>query len=68
MLLREAEALWRGGALSGLPGDWIGRVRGSLEEELRAATTRRIELELALGRHAGLLAELSELAERYPLD
>jgi DNA-binding SARP family transcriptional activator/tetratricopeptide (TPR) repeat protein len=68
MLLREAEALWRGGALAGLPGDWIGRVRGSLEEELRAATTRRIELELALGRHAELLAELSELAERYPLD
>jgi DNA-binding SARP family transcriptional activator/tetratricopeptide (TPR) repeat protein len=67
-LLREAEAVWRGRALAGLPGDWIGRVRESIEEERRAATARRIELELALGRHATLLAELAELAERHPLD
>ena len=68
MLLREAEALWRGSALAGLPGDWIGRIRSSLEEELRSATARRIELGLALEQHAELLAELSDLAERYPLD
>jgi DNA-binding SARP family transcriptional activator len=67
-LLAQAGRLRRGRPLAGLPGDWIGRVRGSLEEELRSATTRRIELELMLGRHAELLAELSELAERYPLD
>jgi DNA-binding SARP family transcriptional activator/tetratricopeptide (TPR) repeat protein len=67
-LLREAEAVWRGRALAGLPGDWVGRVRDSMEEERRAATARRIELELALGRHATLLAELAELAELHPLD
>lgn len=67
-LLAQAGRLRRGRPLAGLPGDWIGRVRGSLEEELRSATTRRIEVELMLGRHAELLAELSELAERYPLD
>jgi DNA-binding SARP family transcriptional activator/tetratricopeptide (TPR) repeat protein len=68
VLLREAEALWRGSALAGLPGDWIGRMRSSLEEEQRSATARRIELELALEQHTELLAELSDLAERYPLD
>jgi DNA-binding SARP family transcriptional activator len=68
MLLRDAGALWCGSPLAGLQGDWIGRVRSSLEEELRSATTRRIELELGLGQHAEMLAELSDLAERYPLD
>jgi DNA-binding SARP family transcriptional activator/tetratricopeptide (TPR) repeat protein len=67
-LLTEAEGLWRGRALAGLPGDWIRRVRDTLEEELRSATTHRIELDLMLGRHAGLLTELSELAERHPFD
>lgn len=67
--LDEAEALWRGPALAGLPnGNWIGWMRDSLDEELRAATARRIELELTLGRHAELLAELAELTERHPLD
>ena len=67
-LLKEAEGIWRGLALAGLPGEWIGRVRGALEEERREATVRRIELELMLGRHAALLAELSTLGERYPMD
>ncbi len=66
--LGEAEALWRGPALAVLPGDWIGWMRDSLDEERRAATARRIELELTLGRHAELLAELAELTERHPLD
>jgi DNA-binding SARP family transcriptional activator len=67
-LLREAEAVWRGQALAGLTGDWIGRLRDSLEEDRWAATFRRIELELALGRHAALLAELSALVDEHPLN
>lgn len=67
-LLREAAAIWRGQALAGLPGDWISRQRGIMEEEQRAAALRRIELELTLGRHAELLAELGELAEVHQLD
>jgi DNA-binding SARP family transcriptional activator/tetratricopeptide (TPR) repeat protein len=67
-LLREAEALWRGRALAGLPGDWIWRLRDSLEEEHRTATARRIELDLTLGRHTVLLAELAELVDQHPLD
>jgi DNA-binding SARP family transcriptional activator/tetratricopeptide (TPR) repeat protein len=68
VLLVQAEAIWRGRALSGLPDERVGRLRDSLEEERRAATFRRIELELVLGRHASLLAELSVLAEQHPLD
>ncbi len=67
-MLREAGALWHGRALSGLPGDWIGRLRESLEEERRAAVFRRIELELDLGRHAALIAELAELSDEHPLN
>ena len=67
-LLREAEGLWRGQALAGLPGDWIGRMRRSLEEERRTVILERIELDLALGRHTELLGELSRFRAQYPLD
>jgi DNA-binding SARP family transcriptional activator/tetratricopeptide (TPR) repeat protein len=67
-LLREAEMLWRGEPLGGLPGGWISRLRYSLEEEYRDVVTRRIDLDLALGQHAALIAELAELVQQYPLD
>jgi DNA-binding SARP family transcriptional activator/tetratricopeptide (TPR) repeat protein len=67
-LLRKAEAVCSGPALGGLPGAWISRMRESLGEELRSATARRIDLELALGRHSQLLAELGELSSQHPLD
>lgn len=67
-LLREAEALWYGEPLADLPGDWIARMRQSLEEERRAATLMRIDLELDLGHHADLLGELWRLAAEFPLD
>jgi DNA-binding SARP family transcriptional activator/tetratricopeptide (TPR) repeat protein len=67
-LLREAEVIWRGQALDGLPGDWIGRQRDTIEEEHRIATVCRIELELMLGRHSALLAELAGQCELHPLD
>lgn len=68
LLLREADALWRGQALAGLPGESIARMRHSLEEERRAATLERIELELALGRDAELVADLEQLSDRFSLD
>jgi DNA-binding SARP family transcriptional activator len=67
-LLRDADALWRGQALAGLPGDFAVRMRRSLEEERRAALLQRIELELALGRNEGQVGELGELLAQYPLD
>ena len=67
-LLREADRLWRGQAFAGLRGDWVGRMRDSLEEERRAAIVKRIECELELGRHADLVGELRHLIGQYPLD
>jgi DNA-binding SARP family transcriptional activator/tetratricopeptide (TPR) repeat protein len=68
LLLEQAEALWRGDALAGLPGEWIARMRASLEEERHAAALRRVELGLLLGRHVGMLGELSRLSGMYPYD
>jgi DNA-binding SARP family transcriptional activator/tetratricopeptide (TPR) repeat protein len=67
-LLREAEMIWRGQALAGLPGEWIGQQREIIEEERRVTTFRRIDLELALGRHAALLPELAALVNEHPLN
>jgi len=68
LLLREADGLWRGQALAGIRGDWVGRMRDSLEEERRAVILQRVECELELGRHAHLVGELQGLLAQYPLD
>ena len=68
VLLREADRLWRGQALAGIRGDWVARMRDSLEEERRAAILERVECELELGRHADLVGELRQLLAQYPLD
>jgi DNA-binding SARP family transcriptional activator/tetratricopeptide (TPR) repeat protein len=68
VLLREADGLWRGQALAGIQGDWVARMRDSLEEERRAAILERVECELELGRHADLVGELRQLLAQYPLD
>jgi DNA-binding SARP family transcriptional activator len=67
-VLREADALWRGQALAGIRGDWVARMRDSLEEERRAAILERVEYELELGRHSDLVGELQGLLAQYPLD
>ena len=68
VLLREADGLWRGQALAGISGDWVARMRDSLEEERRARILERVECELELGRHADLVGELRHLLAQYPLD
>jgi tetratricopeptide (TPR) repeat protein/DNA-binding SARP family transcriptional activator len=67
-LLHEADSLWRGEALAGLPGLSMARVRQGLEEERRGAILERIDLDLTLGRHLELLAELQQLSGQYPMD
>src|SRR5215831_5135409 len=67
-LLREADGLWRGQAMAGIGGDWVARMRDSLEEERRAAILERVGCELELGRHAELVGELRRLQAQYPLD
>jgi DNA-binding SARP family transcriptional activator/tetratricopeptide (TPR) repeat protein len=68
VLLHESDRLWRGQALAGIRGDWIARMRDSLEEERRAAIVERVGCELQLGRHADLVGELRHLLAEYPLD
>jgi DNA-binding SARP family transcriptional activator len=67
-LLRDADRLWRGQAFAGIRGNWVARMRDSLEEERRAAILKRIECELELGRHADVVGELRHLLAQYPLD
>jgi len=67
-LLKAGDELWRGQALAGLPGDWISRMRASLEEERRMAIVKRVDLELRLGHHIELIGELNRLIDQYPLD
>ena len=68
LLLREADRLWRGQPFAGIRGDWMARMRASLEEERRAAILKRVECELDLGQHADLVGELGNLLTQYPLD
>jgi len=67
-VLRESDRLWQGQALTGIRGDWISRMRDSLEEERRAAIVERVGCELKLGRHTDLVGELRHLLAEYPLD
>ncbi len=65
--LAEALALWRGEVLADLPID-PSRLPGvaRLEEIRLAAIEDRVDAELALGHHAGLVGELRSLVSAYP--
>jgi DNA-binding SARP family transcriptional activator/class 3 adenylate cyclase len=66
-LLHEALALWRGEPLAEFPSAPFARAAGARLEELRlGALERRIEADLALGRHADLVGELESLVSHHP--
>ena len=66
--LREALELWRGRPFGDLGDEPALASEVARLEELRLrALEGRIDAELALGRHDGLVAELKELVDRYPL-
>ncbi|MFE7188216.1 BTAD domain-containing putative transcriptional regulator [Kitasatospora sp. NPDC057541] len=66
-LLRQAETLWSGPALADVPSDLLRRGEGArLDEERAQAVERRTDLELAMGHHTGLVAELRALTARHP--
>lgn len=67
-LLRQAEGLWRGAALSGFTGQWAERVRRRLDGRRLEATLLRCGIELRMGHFAGVVGELSALADRHPAD
>jgi predicted ATPase/DNA-binding SARP family transcriptional activator len=67
-LCRRALALWRGRAYGELAYCEFARAEADRLEELRlACLEERFEAELALGRHAQLLAELERAAAAQPL-
>jgi DNA-binding SARP family transcriptional activator/tetratricopeptide (TPR) repeat protein len=66
--LRAALGLWRGEPLAGVPSQLLaGREVPRLAELRLAAVEARIEADLHLGRHAGVVAELGQLAGAHPL-
>jgi DNA-binding SARP family transcriptional activator/class 3 adenylate cyclase len=66
-LLREAIGLWRGTPLAEFASAPFARGANARLEELRlAAVERRIEADLALGRHADLIGELESLISEHP--
>jgi hypothetical protein len=68
--LHAGLALWRGAPLSDVHSDSLHRneVPRLVEERLQAIQRqRRVEIDLATGRHAELVAELRSLTAEYPL-
>ena len=66
-LLARADALWRGPALEGIEAAWAEAEARRLGERRLAAREDRIDADLALGRHAELVAELEVLVVAEPL-
>ncbi|MEU8617452.1 BTAD domain-containing putative transcriptional regulator [Streptomyces sp. NPDC048623] len=65
--LDQGLALWRGGALEGVPGPHAERQRHRLEEMRLAAQEERYALLLDQGRHHEIVPELSALAAAHPV-
>jgi DNA-binding SARP family transcriptional activator len=66
--LRAALELWRGTALADFAYDPFAQATITRLEELRiTALERRIEADLALGRHGELVGELESLTGEHPL-
>jgi DNA-binding SARP family transcriptional activator len=67
-ILRRALALWRGPPLVDVADEPFAQTEIARLEDLRlVALEARIEADLALGRHAELIAELEGLTSRNPL-
>jgi predicted ATPase/DNA-binding SARP family transcriptional activator len=67
-LLREALGLWRGPALADFVFEPFALAEAARLEELRlGAVEDRLEADLALGRHAEVVAELEGLLAEHPL-
>jgi DNA-binding SARP family transcriptional activator/tetratricopeptide (TPR) repeat protein len=65
--LREALEMWHGVALSGVPGMFAEQQRDRLAEMRLAVLGTRLDVDLELGRHVDVTAELTALTSEYPL-
>ena len=67
-VLREALRLWRGPPIADFASDdFAGGEAGRLEELRLTALEKRIEADLALGRHVEVVGELETLVRAHPL-
>ncbi|MFJ2172732.1 AfsR/SARP family transcriptional regulator [Streptomyces sp. NPDC087851] len=65
--MRAAVALWQGPCLDGIASEALARVAQHIDEECLAAAESFVELELALGRHRQVIAEIARLVNDNPL-
>ncbi|MFF7758953.1 AfsR/SARP family transcriptional regulator [Streptomyces griseorubiginosus] len=66
--LRDALALWRGPALSGVRGEFAQVRREQLEALRLSALESLLAIRLELGEHAQVVTELAGLVAGHPLD
>ncbi|MCS7482487.1 AfsR/SARP family transcriptional regulator, partial [Umezawaea endophytica] len=64
----EASALWQGDPFAGLESSWLAEQRAALEQERHAAFLDSVDVRIRLGRHAEVVAELSDAGAEHPLD
>jgi DNA-binding SARP family transcriptional activator/tetratricopeptide (TPR) repeat protein len=64
---REALALWRGDACASVASQVVMRTSIRLNEDRWTALDRHMDLELRLGRHQHMVAELAQLVATEPL-
>ncbi|MGW6793675.1 AfsR/SARP family transcriptional regulator [Streptomyces chartreusis] len=65
--LRAAVALWQGPCLNGITSENLARIGPHIDEERLAATELFIELELSMGLHRQVTAEIARLVSDNPL-
>ena len=65
--LHSALGLWRGPVCDGLSSPFLDAQADRLAESRVSVLEERIELDLATGNHAGLIAELRDLVAEHPL-
>jgi DNA-binding SARP family transcriptional activator/Tfp pilus assembly protein PilF len=65
--LHSALGLWRGPVCHGLSSPFLDAQADRLDESRISALEERIELDLAIGVHADLIAELRDLIAEHPL-
>jgi DNA-binding SARP family transcriptional activator len=66
-LLDAALGCWRGEPLASLPGPALERERLRLKERWLAAKQERLMLDLRLGQHLAIIADLHALVAQHPL-
>ncbi|MFJ7965795.1 AfsR/SARP family transcriptional regulator [Streptomyces sp. NPDC096324] len=66
-LLRAALGGWQGTALAGVPGPLAESEGARLDEQRLAAVELRLDVDVELGRHGEVIAELVSLAGKFPL-